>query len=503
MSEFQLTISRWDVLVLLAYLLGSIGLGFWVGRGQRDLSDYMLGGRDLPWWALLGSIISTETSAVTFLSVPGLAFGTPGLAYSGNLTFLQLPFGYLVGRLVVVWLFLPHFFRGELFSAYEVLSRRFGGGVRQVASLLFLTTRTLADGLRLYLIALVVTKATGLDISVSVVAVGLTTIGYTVFGGIRSVIWTDCLQFVTYLAGAIVAALVLMGQLPGGWHEFTDFASRYDKLRIIDTSFDPALPYTLWAGLIGGMFVTMATHGADQLMVQRYLCARSQRDAARALALSGMVILLQFALFLMIGVGLAYFYSCFPPRVPFERGDQVFAAFIIDHLPTGIVGLVLAAIFAAAITSSLNSSATAFLNDLYLPLTKTELAPARQLWLGRALSALFGVAQIMVGIAAQELTKSVVDSVMAIAGFTTGIILGVFFLGILSRRATQHGALVGLVVGLAVMSAIFFGTKLAWPWYTIVGSSTTFLTGLTISLIWPDRAADAETIDTVSVPNEA
>jgi Na+/proline symporter len=240
------------------------------------------------------------------------------------------------------------------------------------------------------------------------------------------------------------------------------------------------------------MFVTMATHGADQLMVQRYLCARSQRDAARALALSGVVILLQFALFLMIGAGLAYFYYCFPPRVPFERGDQVFAAFIVDHLPTGIVGLTLAAVFAAAITSSLNSSATAFLNDLYLPLAKVELTPARQLWLGRVLSALFGAAQISVGIAAQELTKSVVDSVMTIAGFTTGIILGVFFLGILSRRATQRGALVGLVFGLAAMSAIFFGTPLAWPWYTIVGSSTTFLTGLAVSLLWPGRVADAD-----------
>jgi SSS family transporter len=498
MSDFHLTISSWDVLVLVAYLAGSIGLGFWVGRGQRDLSDYMLGGRDLPWWAVLGSIVSTETSAVTFLSIPGLAYG-------GNLTFLQLPLGYLIGRLLVVALFLPHYFRGEMFSAYEVLSRRFGGGVRQVASLLFLTTRTLADGLRLYLIALVVTTATGLDVWLSVVAVGLTTIVYTVFGGIKSVVWTDCLQFVTYLAGAVVAAIVLLGKLPGGWHEFVDFAVQNNKLQVINTSFDPTQKFTLWAGVIGGMFLAMATHGADQLMVQRYLCARSQRDAARALALSGVVILLQFALFLMIGVGLAYFYSRFPPGVSFESNDQVFAAFIVDYLPKGVVGLTLAAIFAAAITSSPNSSATAFLNDLYLPLTKTELTPARQLWLGRVLSAVFGAAQIAVGITAHQLrlTQSVVDSVLAIAGFTTGIILGVFFLGILSKRATQRGALVGLVVGIGVMSAIFIGTKLAWPWYTIVGSSTTFVTGLAASLLWPDRIGEPETTGAAPIPNEA
>jgi Na+/proline symporter len=251
------------------------------------------------------------------------------------------------------------------------------------------------------------------------------------------------------------------------------------------------------------MFLAMATHGADQLMVQRYLCARSQRDAAQALALSGVVILLQFAMFLIIGVGLAYFYDRFPPSVPFESNDQVFVAFIVDHLPAGVVGLTLAAIFAAAITSSLNSSATAFLNDLYLPLTKIELTPARQLWLGRVLSAVFGAAQIAVGIAAQQLSKSVVDSVLAIAGFTTGIILGVFFLGILSKRATQRGALVGLVAGLGVMSAVAFGTKIAWPWYTIVGSSTTFLTGLAASLLWPEPIAEPEATDAASIPNEA
>src|SRR5579863_1288536 len=289
MNHVHFAISFWDVAVVALYLFGSIGLGLWVGRGQRDLSDYMLGGRNLPWWALLGSIVSTETSAVTFLSVPGYG-------YSKDLTFLQLPLGLVIGRLLVVGLFLPHYFRGELFSAYEVLGRRFGASVRQVASLLFLIMRTLADGLRLYLIALVVTKATGLDLWASVVAVGLTTIVYTIFGGIKSVIWTDCLQFVTYVAGAVLAGVVLFSKLPGSWHDVLQFAWEHHKLRIFDASFDPTQPYTLWAGVIGGMFLAMATHGADQLMVQRYLCARSQQDAARALGLSGIVVLAQFAM---------------------------------------------------------------------------------------------------------------------------------------------------------------------------------------------------------------
>jgi len=314
------------------------------------------------------------------------------------------------------------------------------------------------------------------------------------------VIWTDCLQFVTYLAGAVLAGVVLFNKLPGSWHDFARFASDHDKLKIFNMAFDPTQPYTLWAGVIGGMFLAMATHGADQLMVQRYLCARSQRDAAKALALSGIVVLGQFAMFLLIGTGLAYYYNRFPPATPFAKDDQVFVAFIVDHLPPGVVGLTLAAIFAAAITSSLNSSATAFLNDLYLPLSKRELTPKQQLWWGRMLSTVFGAAQIGVGIAAQRLSKSVVDNVLAIAGFTTGIILGIFFLGILSKRATERGALVGLAVGLAVMSAIAFGTKIAFPWFTILGSSVTFMTGFGVSLLWPDDIADREAVRIVSPP---
>jgi SSS family transporter len=481
MPALHLSLSGLDLFVLVLYLLACVALGLWVGRGQRDLSDYMVGGRDLPWWAVLGSIVATETSTVTFLSVPGFAYGR-------DLTFLQLPLGYLIGRLLVVLLFLPQYFLGELFSAYEVLSRRFGGAVRQVASVLFLVMRTLADGLRLYLTAIVVTKVTGLDLSASVLAVGLTTIVYTLFGGIKSVVWTDCLQFVVYVAGALIAGMLIIQKLPGGWNEYLSFAEAHHKFRLIDASFDFTQPYTLWAGIVGGTFLALATHGADQLMVQRYLCARSQRDASRALAVSGLVVFAQFALFLFIGIGLACYYSQYPPPTPFQSNDQVFAAFVVDHLPAGIVGLTLAAIFAAAmstLSSSLNSSASALMNDLYLPYARRELTPRQQLWLGRGLSALFGAAQIAVGIAGQRLSRSVVESVLSIAGFTTGVILGIFFLGILSKRATRRGALVGLVVGLSVITWVAFGTTLAWPWYSIVGSTTTFLSGLVASWMLP------------------
>jgi SSS family transporter len=492
MPALHLSLEGLDLAVLALYLVACVALGFWVGRGQRDMSDYMVGGRDLPWWAVLGSIVATETSTVTFLSVPGFSYGR-------DLTFLQLPLGYLIGRLIVVVLFLPHFFRGKLFSAYEVLSRRFGGAVRQVAAVLFLVMRTLADGLRLYLTAIVVAKVTGLDISASVLAVGLTTIVYTLFGGIKSVVWTDCLQFVVYIAGALIAGWLILEKLPGGWNEYLSFANAHQKFRLIDTSLDLTRPYTLWAGIVGGTFLALATHGADQLMVQRYLCARSQRDASRALVVSGFVVFAQFALFLLIGIGLASYYSRYPPAGPFQSNDQVFAAFVVDQLPAGVVGLTLAAIFAAAmstLSSSLNSSASALLNDLYLPITRRELTPGRQLWLGRGLSALFGAAQIAVGIAGQRLSRSVVESVLSIAGFTTGVILGIFFLGILSRRASRRGALIGLVAGLALITSVAFGTKLAWPWYSVVGSLATFLSGLVASRYFPDHDHESESART-------
>ncbi|MGH7200518.1 MAG: sodium:solute symporter family transporter, partial [Planctomycetaceae bacterium] len=360
-----LPLSPLDLTILLAYLLAAVGLGLWLGRGQRDIGEYLLGGRNLPWWAVLGSIVATETSTATFLSVPGLAF-----AAGGDLTFLQLALGYIIGRVAVVVLFLPRYFEGTLFTSYEVLHRRFGGATKQTASLMFLVTRNAADGLRLYLAAIALEKAVGIPLTQSVIIMGVVTILYTVFGGMKSVVWNDCIQFVVYIAGALLAAWVIINGLPGGLEQITTFATQHGKFTLFNVSLDPTEPYTIWAGIIGGAFLTLGTHGTDQLMVQRYLSARSRRDAARAVLASGFVVLAQFALFLFIGVGLAAWYAEFPLPEPIEKGDEAFAEFIVAELPPGAVGLVLAAVFSAAmstLSSSLNSSATAAVNDLYRP----------------------------------------------------------------------------------------------------------------------------------------
>ena len=459
-----------DATLLCGYLLGMVAFGMWMGRGTRSSAEFMVGGRSLPWWAVLCSIVATETSTITFLSVPGLA-------YTGDLGFLQLPLGYILGRWIVSSILLPRYFSGELFTAYEVLDRHFGRIVKRVASLLFIVTRTLGDGFRLFLGAIVLQHVADIDMNTAIIALGIATIIYTFAGGIRAVIWTDFIQFVVYMVGAAIAFGILINSIEGGWGSVTELAHAADgdKLRIFHFDFDLTGTYLFWAGLIGGGVLAIGTHGVDQLMVQRYLSARSQDEAALALRLSGFVVLLQFAFFLLIGTALYAYYIQNPPPEPFAKSDRVFATFIVEKMPVGLLGIVLGALFSAAmstLSSSLNSSATVLVNDIL----KLDSDRAR-LRLAKWLTIAFGVAQIVVGISGQWLESSVIGSVLAIQSFTTGIILGVFALGLAKGKVGTNSALVGLVVGLAVMSAIKFGTPLAWPWFALVGSTITFCTG--------------------------
>jgi len=352
--------------------------------------------------------------------------------------------------------------------------------VKRAASLLFIITRTLGDGFRLFLGAIVLQHVAGIDMNMAIIALGVATIVYTFAGGIRAVIWTDFIQFVVYMLGAAIAFGILLDSIDGGWGAVTELARAApdgDKLQIFHFDFDLTGTYLFWAGLIGGGVLAVGTHGVDQLMVQRYLSARSQDEAALALRLSGIVVLLQFAFFLLIGTALFAYYSQNPPAEPFLKSgsDRVFATFIIDMMPVGVLGIVLGALFSAAmstLSSSLNSSATVLVNDIL----KTDSDSSR-LRLAKWLTVAFGIAQIVVGISGQWLESSVIGSVLAIQGFTTGIILGVFALGLAKGKVGTNSALVGLVVGLIVMSAIKFGTPLAWPWFALVGSTVTFCTG--------------------------
>jgi SSS family transporter len=477
-----------DLAILVLYLGGVVALGLWIGRNADTVSDFVVGGRNRPWWLILFSIVATETSTVTFLSIPGFA-------YSRDMTWLQIPLGFLLGRFVVVFLLLPQYFKGSFYTAYDVLHQRFGGAAQRAASAMFIVTRSLADGLRLFLSSIVLQEMTGIPIHWAVIAMGVATIVYTFFGGIRAVLVTDLVQFVIYIGGAVIALVLILNRLPGGWEQLMAIGGEAGKLHVFDLTFDWSQPYCLWAGLIGGLFITLGSHGVDQMMVQRYLCARNLRDAQRALWVGGFVVVAQFALFLLIGVGLFAFYQVFSPEMAFERPDRVFARFILDEIPVGLLGILLGAIFAAAmstLSSSLNSCATAAANDFFFSGKGSGASADKQLRAVRVLTVIFGVIQIAVGIGGQWVKASVVSSVLGIAAFTTGIVLGVFFLGLFADRVGERAALAGLVIGLAAMSTIFFTTTLAWPWFALVGSAITFTAGLGASFIWPRLESDLE-----------
>jgi len=475
-----------DATIVVVYLLAILLFGLWVGRGQRTSSDYFLGGRSLPWGVVLLSIVATETSTVTFLSLPGIPAAT-----NGNLTFLQIALGYIVGRILIIYVLLPVYFRGEMFTAYEMLESRFGKLSRRLTSVLFLLTRNLADALRLFLTALVLQIVLGLDLTVSVILLGMITVIYTLVGGARSVMWNDSVQFVIYMLGAGAAFTIIIMQLPGGVPDLLQFGSESDKFRFLDFDLSLTKPsMTFWSGLVGGAFLTAATHGTDQLMVQRYLSARNERDASLSLALSGVVVFLQFAVFLIIGIALAAFFtqaSAYDPQFS-DSGDRLFAFFIVNHMPVGLAGLTLAAVFAAAmstLSSSLNSSATALVNDVWLPLKRAGVSQAVQLRAGRMATAVFGILQVTIAVlvALVGTTESTVFNVLKIAGFASGPVLGLFLLAVTSRRVQQTAALMGFVTGVAGLSVIAIATDLYWPWYAAVGALLTWLAGWMIQWI--------------------
>jgi SSS family transporter len=484
------TLSPVDLVIVAAYVLGMTLFGVWFSKSQKDLKTYFVGERNVGWFLVLVSIVATETSAVTFLSVPGTAYQT-----GGNMTFLQLALGYILGRVVVAWLLLPLYMRGELFSAYQVLHEKFGPGVQRVASALFLATRTVADGLRLYLTALVM-QYVGWGIEAAVVGVGVVTIVYTYLGGMKAVLWTDLIQFAIKIAGAALAGVFVLKLLPGGWDTFVAVGAGADKFEWVNPSTDPTVAYTLWAGVIGGAVFSMASHGADQLMVQRYLCARSLPQARLALVLSGFTVFAQFVLFLLVGVGLFVAKDQGVFEVGTATKDEVFGLFIVTRMPVGVVGVLVAAILAAAmstLSSSLNSSANAVVTDFYKPL-RPNRSERHYVLLSRLLTAAWGLAQIGVALIAHwsGSDRSVVDRVLAVAGFATGLVLGLFLLGRMKRPVPSAAAVAGLVCGFAAVLSVWLPSQfgrpiLAWPWFALVGCGTTVVVALLVSLFLPAR----------------
>lgn len=463
-----------DYFVLFAYLIASAGLGLLVGRGQKSLQDYFLGGGRMPWWAISFSIVATETSTLTFI-------GAPAIAYAGDLTFLQVAMGYVAGKLLVSFILIPAYLDGRVSTAYELLNVRFGGRVRSASALVFQVTRSLSDGVRLFATALVLTVVTEISDSWTIGIIGAITVVYTFYGGMRAVVINDVVQLFVYVGGAIVAYVILIGSIPEGWSQV--LAVSGDHLRAFDFGLAFDRPYTFWGAFIGGAFLTFATHGADQMMVQRYLTCGSRRGSQKALILSGVVVFAQFALFLIIGVLLHTFYQLFPLGREVEQADQIFPIFIVEHIPSGLSGLIIAAIFAAAmstLSSSLNSLASSSVHDFYRPYIAPKASQSHYLWVARLMTLLWGVALIGISFLAKG-WGSVLETGLTIASITMGSVLGIFLLGMLSRRAGERAALAGMIAGLAVMMGVKFLTPIAWTWFVLIGTSVTVLTGLLVA----------------------
>lgn len=494
-----------DLIIIFGYLIGITLFGIFYSGKQETTQDYFVGDRSVPWWAIAASIVATETSTITFISVPGIAF-----AKNGNFEFLQLVFGYMLGRVVISLIFIPMYFKGELFTVYQLLGDRFGNYVKMLASSLFVIMRNIADGIRLLLTAIVLAAVyvafvpdanPNTIIVASIILLGVVMIVFTFYGGMEAVIWVEVVQLGIYIGGAIAAAVVILNQIDGGMARVLEVGNQFNKFQFLDFSLNFTKTYTFWGGLIGGCFLTMSTHGTDQYLVQRYLCTDKPASASFALLSSGAVVLGQFIGFLFIGVLLFAYYQPFnlaeyaqagvansgvPATFPFTGGDKVFPDFITKYMPTGLSGLVVAAIFAAALSSSLNSIAATAVNDLYKPFAKDK-SDGHLLRVASILTVIVGIIQIAVAIAVKDAGQSALNQALGIAGLINGPILGVFLVGTFIKRANQTSALIGMIASIGLMLYVFFGTKIAFPWYPVIGSLTTLSVASLASLVFSEK----------------
>ena len=471
-------LSHLDFAIIALYLAGITLFGLRFRKKQRTLRDYFLAGRDIPWWAISLSIVAAETSTLTIISIPGLA-------YDRNLTFLQLVMGYVVGRIVISFVLLPHYFRGDLYTAYELIERRFGRGLRSLTAGLFLLTRAAAEGVRVYAVSIVVSIALGTGQVASIAIITALTLIYTFEGGLAAVIWTDVVQTAIYVGGTFVGLATIVHLVPGGWGAIHAAAAEAGKLQLFDFRGSILIPYTFWAGVIGGAFLTTASHGTDQLIVQRLLAARGEKQSVTALLTSGIAILFQIALFLIVGIMLWAYYRT--PSVVFGTADRIYPTFIVTRMPHGISGLLIAAILAAAmsnLSAALNSLSSSAILDFYVRL-RPQSDEKTKMRLSRLATLIWAVVLFALAIIALHKGGRVVEVGLKIASVAYGALLGVFLLGVLTRRANQRGAMLAMVFGFAVELYLWLGTRVAWTWWVMIGTAVTFSVGYLISSVAP------------------
>ncbi len=472
-----------DYAIVVVYLAGITLAGALIARKQESSLDYFLGGKKLSWWSVGCSIVASETSTLTFISVPGLA-------YSGTFHFLQLAVGYFVGRLLVSFWFIPAYYKGSLETAYDFLGKRFGLSLRKFTSSVFIVTRVLASGVRLFATAIPVHIITGLDYQTSILIIGVFTLIYTYLGGLKAVVAMDVVQLIIYISGAVVSAWIILERLPGGWNDVVHFAHAggIDKFEIINLSWDVGLlkyfatPYTLIGGVLGGTFLTMASHGTDQLLVQRLLGCKSKWDSQRALILDAGLIVLQFGFFLCLGLCLFAFYGgASIHQLGLSSADEIFPKFIATNLPSGISGIVVAGVLASAmgtLSSSISSLASSTFLDLFrLTARGRNLDTTKEMHWSKLFTLLWGVVLVGGAMLFTDTKNPVIELGLKIASFTYGGLLGTFFLGFLFKWISQRDAYFGFAAGILMMTAVLMYTPIDFTWHTLIGCLTTIIAG--------------------------
>lgn len=488
-----------DFLIVFLYLIIVAIIGSFSGGKQRTVKDYFLGGSNIPWWAVAFAVVAAETSTLTFISIPGLAYVT-------NLNFLQVTIGYLVGRIIVSFLFLPAYRKGELATAYTYLENRFGRPTRSFASIVFLFTRVAADGVRLFATSIplaIIFRSfpffagwSPIQIySLAIITIAVVTIIYTYTGGVKGIIWVDVLQMTIYLGGAALALVILFQRIPAGLAAVGEYSNGVNKLALINWGFGCGLkgffanPYTLIGSLIGGIFLSMASHGTDQLIVQRLLTTKTVKDSQKALIASGVIVIIQFTLFLLVGLMLFAFYEGVPVGAGqlFSKPDEIFPYFIIHSLPTGIRGFIIAGLFAAALSTlagSISSLSSSAMMDLYKPYFGKANDPVRDLKVSRILTIFWAVVLTAVAFLFVNILQSVVEIALSIASITYGGLLGTFMLGVLFKKPDQRDAIWGFSAGILAMLLFIVlpfilgrPSVVYWTWYTLIGCTVTLIVG--------------------------
>jgi SSS family solute:Na+ symporter len=484
MSNY-LNFADWTVIIL--YLLGMIGLGVWFGKDQHDARDYFLGSRNLPWWSVGLSIVATETSALTFIGVPALAFG-------GDLAFIQIIIGYVIARVLLAFLLVPHYFKGEIYSPYQLFAQSFGEPARRTAAGFFLVAGTLAAGVRVYVTCIPLQLIMGIDVLPAIVLFVVLSLIYTYVGGIKAVVWTEFAQFILFFAGGLFTLFYVPTLIDGGATAALREAGNAGKLHWLNGRFSLALPFNLWMGLLGATVQVLSSHGADQLIVQRVLTCRNVAGGRRALLLSAVVILPLFLMFLFIGAFLWVYYQHHPFAIPlpeteagFGKNDYVFPIFMLSTMPPVVKGFMIVAILAAAMSSvsaALSALASVSTMDLVRALTRGERSDEHYLKLSKYSTLGWAVVLGLVAYTSREVTF-VLNWAFSLNGLTSGAMIGGLLLAVFWPNGRGASVIGGMLASLAAMLFVNLKWKaeLAWPWYALTGAVITLVVAWMVNLI--------------------